>query len=129
MKTITLVVLLINTIYANFFHWQSNYNKALQSAKDSNKTLLILVIKKDDNKTQSIIKEAFFNKTYIEHLNKNYIGIIAQYEGKESYPIEIYYTTKFPTLFFVNIKKETFFHKPLYGKEIKSENLKLLIGD
>ena len=46
------------------------------------------------------------------------VPVIVTYEGALSYPIEMYYTTIFPTLFFVDSSKETFLKEPLYGERI-----------
>jgi len=45
------------------------------------------------------------------------------YEGRTSYPIEMYYTTTFPSLFFVDTKNETFMRKPMYGEQILQQSL------
>jgi len=46
-----------------------------------------------------------------------------------SYPIEMYYTRVFPTLFFVDSQRELFLHEPLYGEEITDQVLKKYVGD
>jgi hypothetical protein len=40
------------------------------------------------------------------------------YEGRESYPIEMFYSRSFPTLFFVDSQTERFLSEPLCGKSI-----------
>jgi hypothetical protein len=52
------------------------------------------------------------------------VPVIGTYEGALSYPIEMYYTTVFPTLFFVESEKELIFKKPLYGQTISKQNVK-----
>ena len=51
------------------------------------------------------------------------------YEGSLNYPIELYYTTLFPTLFWVNSKKEVFFEGPLYGEDINATTLLEIIEE
>jgi hypothetical protein len=60
-------------------------------------------------------------------INKNMVSVIVTYEGALSYPIEMYYTTTFPTLFFVNSQKELFLREPLYGNEINVNILSEII--
>jgi hypothetical protein len=55
------------------------------------------------------------------------VPVIVRYEGRLSYPIEMYYTTVFPTLFFVDSQREVFIHKPLYGKRITKEAIQKML--
>lgn len=118
-----LVWLLPLLLCANHIHWQGNYDKALQQAQKEDKALLVLVVKKDDNKTYTVLKNALMNQPYIDTINTKMIAVIVTYEGKTSYPIEMYYTTVFPTLFFVDTKSETFMREPLYGEQISQQVL------
>jgi hypothetical protein len=111
------------TLFANHIHWQGDYNKALREANLEHKSLLVLVVKKDDNSSHNILKTALMNHSYIDTINKKMKAVIVTYEGKVSYPIEMYYTTHFPTLFFVNPNTETFITKPLYGYDISKNSL------
>ncbi|MCD6211772.1 MAG: thioredoxin family protein, partial [Sulfurovum sp.] len=54
-------------------------------------------------------------------VNSKMVPVIVTYEGVLSYPIEMYYTTIFPTLFFVDSERELFLHEPLYGEEITQD--------
>ena len=108
---------------ANYVHWLGDYNKALHLAHKEHKPLLVLVVKKDSTECNTVIKDQFMNKSYIESINQKMVPVIVTYEGTLSYPIEMYYTTIFPTLFFVNSQKELFLREPLYGDEINPKNL------
>jgi len=63
------------------------------------------------------------NHDYVDVINQKMIPVIVTYEGRISYPIEMYYTRIFPTLFFVDTKTETFIGEPLYGEGITQEIL------
>ncbi len=112
---------------ADHVHWLGDYNTALQKAHQEDKTLLVLVIKKDSTLSNTIIKNVFMDQTYIKYINRNMVPVIVMYEGRLSYPIEMYYTTIFPTLFFVDSSKELFLREPLYGDEIKDDILNKII--
>jgi len=114
--------------FANHIHWLGDYNTALQLAHKESKPLLVLVIKHKDPLSHTIIKEHFMNHDYVDKINKNMIAVIVTYEGRSSYPIEMYYTRVFPTLFFVDTKTETFMREPLYGEQIKSDILEDIIS-
>ena len=127
MKKILLLFFLSSSLFANHVYWQGIYDKALEEAHQENKPLLVLVVKKREPFCNEIIKNVFMNQAYIEKINSKIIAIIVTYEGKMSYPIELYYTTVFPTLFFVDAQKETFLREPLFGKEITTQNVQAFL--
>jgi len=114
-------------VSANFVSWLGNYDVAHQKALKEHKPLLVLVVKKNDPLSSQIIKNSFMNMSYVNVINKNMVSVIVTYEGALSYPIEMYYTTIFPTLFFVDSSKELFLREPLYGDEIKDDILNKII--
>ena len=112
---------------ANHVHWMGNYDRALQKAHDMHKPLLVLVVAKDSPTSNTIIKNVLMKQKYVDIINEKMTAVIVTYEGSQSYPIEMYYTTVFPTLFFVDSQKELFFHEPLYGDEITKENVEKIV--
>jgi hypothetical protein len=114
-------------VHANFVNWMGNYDAAHQKALKEHKPLLVLVVKKNDPLSSWIIKHTLMDKPYVDMINKNMVSVIVTYEGDLSYPIEMYYTTTFPTLFFVNSQKELFLREPLYGNEINVNILSEII--
>jgi len=125
-KFILFWLLLTIVSSANHVQWLGNYNKALQKAHKEHKPLLILVVKHKDPLSHTIIKNHFMNHEYVDTINEKMIAVIVTYEGRSSYPIEMYYTRVFPTLFFVDTKTETFIGEPLYAEEITKKNLKYM---
>ena len=108
-------------VSANFVNWLGNYDVAHQKALTEHKPLLVLVVKKNDSLSYRIIKNSFMDQDYVDDINSKMVPVIVTYDGALSYPIEMYYTTIFPTLFFVDSSKETFLREPLYGEEIGKE--------
>ena len=113
---------------ANFVHWLGDYDTAHQKAIREHKPLMVLVVGKDPLPSNKIIHSVFMNKPYVEKINEKMVAVIVSYEGSKSYPVEMYYTTVFPTLFFVDSTKELFLREPLYGKEITPEILEKTVG-
>jgi len=109
---------------ANFVNWLGNYDVAHQKALKEHKPLLVLVVKKNNSLSSQIIKNVFMDRDYVDKINGKMVPVIVTYEGVLSYPIEMYYTMVFPTLFFVDSRKELFLREPLYGMEIGVENIK-----
>jgi len=118
-----LLSLLPLLLFAEHVHWMGSYDAALQKAVAEHKPLLLLVVKKSDPNSGKILKDFFMNRPYIEKINRDMVAVIVAYEGRESYPVEMYYTTQFPALFFVDAQRELFMHKPLYVGEITEEIL------
>ena len=112
---------------ANFVKWLGNYDDAHQKALKENKPLLILVVKKSDPLSSIVIKNSFMDQSYVDLINSETIPVIVTYEGKLSYPREMYYTTEFPALFFVDSSKEIFLREPLYGGEINKKVIEKIL--
>ncbi len=106
---------------ANFVNWLGNYDVAHQKALKEHKPLLVLVVRKNDPLSSQIIKNSFMDQDYVDDINSKMVPVIVTYEGVLSYPIEMYYTTVFPTLFFVDSQRELFLREPLYGENITKE--------
>ena len=113
MKKILILLFIITMIYANNVKWQGDYEQALKQAKDDNKSLMILLIKNDCQKCKDMVKDIFVDKPYIDELNKKVISVIVNIDNKHSFPIEMYWSNNYPTLFFVNSQNEIFIDKPL----------------
>lgn len=117
------------SINADHIHWMGNYDKALQKAQKEHKPLMVLLVKKECPSCNDVIKDSFMGQGYIKHLNQKFVSVIVTYEGRESYPIEMFYSTSFPTLFFVNSQTETFLSEPLYGRSIDENRIKNILKE
>ena len=110
-------------LHANFVNWLGNYDVAHHKALKENKPLLVLVVKKNDPLSSEIIKNSFMNKKYVDLINNDMVPVIVTYEGVLSYPVEMYYTTVFPTLFLVDSSREVVLKPPLYGSVIHEKKV------
>jgi hypothetical protein len=127
-KFILLWLLFPFVIFANHVQWLGDYDTALQKAHKEHKPLLVLVVKHKNPLSNKIIKDHFMNHTYVDVINQKMVPVIVTYEGRLSYPIEMYYTRIFPTLFFVDSSREIFFREPLYGEGIEARVLEEIIS-
>lgn len=127
-KAIYLSLFLIFSLQlqADSISWYGNYDKALQASHKQNKNMMILLISSKQKESMKIVKKLFMNKKYVSHLNKNYINILINVDYKTSYPIELFYTTKFPSLFFASHKDESFLIDPIYGLDKESDIVEIL---
>ena len=113
MKTILIIFFTITSVYASHIKWQGDYAKALQQAREENKVLMVLLIKNNCKECKDLVRDLFVDKPYVERLNKETIAVIVNIDNKYSFPIEMYWSKRYPTLFFVNSSNEVFFHEPL----------------
>ncbi len=103
-----------------------DYSKALLRAKNEHKPLMVLLVRKNCADCNRVISKMFINQSYIEKLNKKVISVIVTKDSVMPYPIELFYSTHFPTLFFVNAKNEVFTDEPLYGVVTKEDIKKIV---
>ena len=117
------------TMNANHIHWLGDYDKALQKAQKEHKPLMVLLVKKKCSPCNDVIKDSFMGQEYVKYLNQKFVSVIVTYEGRKSYPIELFYSTSFPTLFFVNSQTETFLSSPLYGESIEVNTIENILKE
>jgi len=129
MKILFSLFFLTLFINAEHIHWLGNYDKALQKAQKEHKPLMVLLVKRECPSCNDVIKDTFMGRGYIKHLNQKFVSVIVTYEGRESYPIEMFYSTSFPTLFFVNSQTEGFLSEPLYGRSIDKNRIKNILKE
>jgi hypothetical protein len=109
-----LILLYTSSLNAQNIKWFWDYEAGLKEAKLKQKNIILLLIKKDSLKAQKIFIDIFQDKDIIKDINRDFICILSIFEGKNSYPIELFYTVEFPALFFVSYKDEKYLIKPLY---------------
>ena len=114
---------------ADHIHWLGDYDKALQKAQKEHKPLMVLLVKKECPSCNDVIKDSFMEQEYVALLNQKFVSVIVTYEGRKSYPIELFYSTSFPTLFFVNSQTETFLSSPLYGESIEVNTIENILKE
>lgn len=87
---------------------------------------MIFIASTKTNKSREILQKYFKNERYIDFLNKNFINVLVTVEYKTSYPIELFYTTEFPSIFFASYKDESFLTHPIYGLKNQKDFLNTL---
>ena len=128
LKILLWLHLFILSSFANHILWQSNYSKALKQAQQQNKTLMVLLIKNNSQACKDIVKNIFTNQPYIAKLNQKTIAVIVNKDSNANYPIEMYYSTIFPTLFFIDPQNEIFIKDPYYG-DVGTKDIKNIINE
>lgn len=126
MRVLFVLFLMAAALFSEHIRWQSDFDKALFEAKKEKKELLLLVLKKEPAECKNIFAEVFNDKEVQEEVNRKYIAVVAFFEHKNSYPVELFYTQTFPTLFLASSRDESYLQKPLRGCFTKEDILKSL---
>lgn len=129
-KILLTLILLFSNLFSNNMPnnilWYNSYDKALEIAQKEKKNLMLFIASTKDNSSNEILKKYFQNQNYIEYLNTNFINVLITVEHKTSYPIELFYTTTFPSIFFASYKDESFLTHPIYYFKSKEEFIDIL---
>jgi thioredoxin-related protein len=125
-KIILILILLFTNLFSNNISWYSSYDKAFQIAQKEKKNMMLFIASSKDNNSNEILRKYFINQDYINYLNKNFINVLITIEHKTSYPIELFYTTSFPSIFFASHKDESFLTHPIYNFKTKEEFIEIL---
>jgi hypothetical protein len=94
------------------FSWRGDYDAAHREAIRTNKCLAVLVTDAHNALTRDILMRFGTESVAVQKLRSRCIGVIVT-KDVSRYPIEMYYTTRFPALFLVNTH-ELFLCEPLY---------------
>ncbi|MBU0925081.1 thioredoxin family protein [bacterium] len=129
-KIILILILLLSKLSSNNIQnnisWYSSYDKALKIAQKEKKNMMLFIASTKDKNSSEILRKYFQNQAYINYLNTNFINVLITVEYKTSYPIELFYTTSFPSIFFASYKDESFLTHPIYNFKSKKEFIDIL---
>jgi hypothetical protein len=129
-KILLILILLLSNLFSsnipNNISWYHSYDKALITAQKEKKNLMLFIASSKNNNSNEILKKYFLNQDYIEYINKNFVSVLITIEHKTSYPIELFYTTNFPSIFFASYKDESYLTHPIYKFNSKEEFLNIL---
>jgi thioredoxin-related protein len=129
-KILLILILLLSNLFSNNIQnnisWYSSYDKALEIAQKEKKNMMLFIASSKDKNSNEILRKHFQNQDYINYLNTNFISVLITVEHKTSYPIELFYTTNFPSIFFASYKDESFLTHPIYDFKSKEEFIDIL---
>ena len=125
-KILLILILLLSNLFSNNISWYHSYDKALEIAQKEKKNMMLFIASSKDKNSNEILRKHFQNQDYINYLNTNFISVLITVEHKTSYPIELFYTTNFPSIFFASYKDESFLTHPIYDFKSKEEFIDIL---
>ncbi|MEO1937903.1 MAG: hypothetical protein ABGW85_04620 [Sulfurimonas sp.] len=95
-----LLLLLSSRLFA--FSIESSYEAAHKKALQEEKLLLVFLTKKGLSAASKKLQMLLESKKVADTIEKEAVFVIIYKNQRESYPIELFYTQEYPTLFFVN---------------------------
>ncbi len=113
-----LTILYCLPLFAGGIGFSSDYKASLKRAKSEHKELLLYLYK---DKTSIKFLKIFKHLKCSNTLKKHFIAVIKNFDADNSYPVEMFYTRSFPTIFFISSKDETLLASPLRGYISSSE--------
>jgi len=117
------VILLPLWVWGAHIRWLGAYDQAHVLARQMHKPMLVLLIDQNSQTAAEVVSRVFTDHAYVERLNRLSVPVIVRADKHSHYPVELFYTTCFPTLFLVDSQNELFLTKPLYAEEITPKRI------
>ncbi len=77
--------------------------------------MLVVVVEPRCPACKALIRDLSRNPMIVRRLNRQSINVIVTHDRWRHYPNELYFTTQFPTLFWVDPRDERMVRPPMYG--------------
>jgi len=110
------VWLLVSLFVYGRISWRGDYDAAHREALKTGKYLVVLLVDPAAKETSRVVRRL----TRVD--GRDVVAVLIS-KGISSYPIEMYYTTRFPALFVVD-GREVFVCKPMYGDAVTPDALR-----
>ncbi len=94
--------------------WRGAYDRALEEAKRTHKGLMVLLVRHECPACNEALRRLFMKRPYLPCIERSFVSVIVTADARSAYPVELYYSTVFPTLFFVDSRTQLFLVPPLY---------------
>lgn len=99
-----------------FVHWRGDYEAARREAVEEGKRLLLLLADTPDS-GRKLLAAIGKDSELTQRITNGYVAVIVIVHARANYPIELYYTTRFPAIFLMDAKGEIPLTAPCVGKE------------
>ena len=100
-------ILLLTIVWGSeTIRWRGDYDQALQEARERGRDLLLILTKPSCPFCAELIRKIAADPVLVHALNRHFIPVIVTADARADYPVELYYTTRFPALFLVEALRE-----------------------
>ena len=100
-------ILLLTIVWGSeMIRWRGDYDQALHEARARGKNLLLILTKPSCPACAELIRKIAADPALVRPLLRRYVPVIVTVDVRADYPVELYYTTRFPALFLVEALRE-----------------------
>ena len=121
------IALIFSFLFAENLRWYGDYERAREQAVFTGKFLLVYLVAPDRPLQMPLIRELAEDRVLSEQVGRLFIPVLILARSRSDYPIELYYTTWFPPLFFMDPVHETPLHPPRHGVRLSRELREILL--
>jgi hypothetical protein len=99
--------MLVSSVWgAERIHWYGHYDTALRAARLAHKPLLVVLVQPRRREGAELIRAVAEDSRLRHAIASRYVAVIVTADTHASYPIELYYTTRYPAVFFSDAGEE-----------------------
>jgi hypothetical protein len=93
-------------------HWLGNYERARAEAEATGRVLMVLAVEPSSSASHRFLRDVLKEPRLIHRVNQRWVSVMVTHDYRSDYPNELYYTTTYPTLFWVDPRNELFVASP-----------------
>ncbi|SFV63195.1 hypothetical protein MNB_SM-4-84 [hydrothermal vent metagenome] len=112
-------LLIASSLFGDKIHWAKDFDSGVKMATQEKKPILFVFSRHTCHYCKILEETTFSDARVIEHINKNFVAIIAYSDDNDAMPQELWRPGT-PTLWFLNSKGKAMY-QPLVGA-IKADN-------
>ena len=107
MKRLPLLILLgILPLRGEAIHWRGDYEAAHREALSRKLPLLVLLVRDRCRECRSLIQRLVSDESLSRWIERTTVPVIVHAGARNSYPVELYYATCYPAIFYVESRRE-----------------------
>ena len=98
--------------------WYGDYRRAREAALQERKALAVYLVPPEDLRKAPLLQTLRKNPVLKQRFFKAFVPVILAAKFRSRYPIELYYSSVLPALFFMDPTREVPLTSPLWGPSV-----------
>lgn len=116
-RPVLFFVIVCAILTAGPISWRGEYASARTEARKNHKNLLILLVRSPQN-ARKLLSRIHSDARLSREISHSFVSVLIVVDSRSRYPIELYYTIRFPALFLVDPTTEIPFSPPCVGNAL-----------
>lgn len=121
-----LFFLLLTLLQGAGSRWYGNYGQARNEAIKERKTLLVYLISVEEKQNPGLIRQIASDINVSHRFFQRFVPVVLLSDSRSRYPIELYYGTVLPALFFMDPVREVPLRPMLAGPKLMDDLKRIL---